>query len=127
MATDEQRARRRAQRATAARVREKKAGGKYTPVVPRSTRAAVRAGREAYANAVIAGQIDYPEKRSREANNLASLASKASWGKADPRYEAAFSRYWYHKSDEDNDADVEDNADYDGESDNADNEERDGE
>lgn len=41
-----------------------------------------------------------PEKGSREANNLASLASKARWGKADARYERAFSKFWYHKNDD---------------------------
>lgn len=115
MATDEQRARRRAQRATAQRVR---GVGKYTPVIPRSTRAAVRAGREAYARDVIAGREPYPPKNSPEGRNLASLAGKARWGKADPVYERAFSRYWYHKNDEkNNDADVEDNADYESDTD----------
>ena len=109
MATDEQRARRAAQRATAARVHGR---GKYTPVIPRSTRAAVRAARESYAKDVLAGREPYPPNGSREAKNLASLASKARWGKADAAYEAAFSKYWYHKEDEKNEADLEDNADY---------------
>lgn len=33
---------------------------------------------------------------SLEAKQLARWASFASHGKADPRYEAAFSQYWYH-------------------------------
>lgn len=37
-----------------------------------------------------------PAPGSAEAKNLASLASYASRGQADPRFEAAFSRYWYH-------------------------------
>lgn len=37
----------------------------------------------------------YPDG-SLEAKQLARWASYASWGKADPRYEGAFSQYWYH-------------------------------
>lgn len=117
MATPEQRARRAAQRATAARVRETRTpGGKYTPVISRGVRAGVRAAREAYANDVIAGREPWPAKGSPEAKNLASLAGKARWGKADAAYIAAFNKYWYHKDDE-SDADVEDNADYESDTD----------
>jgi hypothetical protein len=37
-----------------------------------------------------------PAPGSAEAKNLASLASYSAHGQADPRFEAAFSRYWYH-------------------------------
>jgi hypothetical protein len=124
MATDDQRARRRAQRETAARVKAGRSG-KYQPALPRAVRAPTRAAREAYANAVISGREPYPPAGSREAKNLASLASKARWGKANAAYEAAFNQYWYHKNDEKNEADVEDNADYEGGPDSDDNEEGD--
>lgn len=105
MATPEQRARRAAQRATAANVRK---GRGYTPVVPRSTRAAVRHGREAYGDRLLASG-ERPPKGSPEGNNLASLAALARHGKADPKY-LAFKDYWYHKNDEKNDADIEDES-----------------
>jgi hypothetical protein len=56
-----------------------------------------RQGRLDYADRVIAGQEPMPEKGTREAKNLGGLAAKARWGKADPRYEKAFSQFWYHK------------------------------
>lgn len=37
-----------------------------------------------------------PAAGSAEAKNLAAMASYASRGQADPRFEEAFSRYWYH-------------------------------
>jgi phage terminase Nu1 subunit (DNA packaging protein) len=37
-----------------------------------------------------------PAPGTAEAKNLASIASFAAHGQADPRFEAAFSRYWYH-------------------------------
>ena len=119
MATNEQRARRRAQRETAKRVKESKATGKYKPVIPRNIRAGVRAAREKYGYDVISGREPYPPKNSAEGRNLASLAGKARHGKADPIFESKFKQYWYHKNDEKNasDADTED------ESDSADNEE----
>ena len=40
-----------------------------------------------------------PAQGSAEGKNLASIASFAAHGQADPRFEAAFSRYWYHFKD----------------------------
>lgn len=123
MASDEQRARRRAQRETAARVQAGRRD-KYVPGLSRAIRAPTRAARESYANDVIAGREPYPPKGSREGNNLASLASKARHGKADPAYEKAFSRYWYHIKDEaPSEADIEDSADRESADDSGDNEE----
>jgi hypothetical protein len=51
------------------------------------------------------------------------MAALARHGKADPKFEAAFSRYWYHKNDEKNEADIEDDADREGASDDSDSEE----
>lgn len=119
MATDEQRARRRAQRENAANVRQKR----YTPVISKGTKAGARAARAAYADAVLAGREPYPAQGSREAKNLARMAALARHGKADPKFEAAFSRYWYHKNDEKNEADIEDDADREGASDDSDSEE----
>jgi hypothetical protein len=93
MATEAQRARRRAQRATAARVRNK------TTILPRSFTKPSRLAQERYANDVIAGREPAPQEMSPEAKQLARMASLASWGKADPRFEIAFAQYWYHDKD----------------------------
>ena len=107
MATPEQRARRRAQRETAKRLE----GKRYTPVIPSGTKAGARAAREAYGHRVMAGTDPRPPKGSREGKNLARLAALAKTGKVDPAFEAAFKDYWYHKNDEKNEADIEDDAD----------------
>jgi hypothetical protein len=65
-------------------------------LIDQRIRAAVFQGRVDYANSVLNGQNPMPAKGSAESKNLASLASFASRGRADPRFEAAFSRYWYH-------------------------------
>lgn len=93
MATEAQRARRRAQRATAARVRNK------TTILPKAFARASRARQEQYANDVIAGREPMPEPMTAEAKQLARMASYARWQKADPRFEIAFSQYWYHDND----------------------------
>jgi hypothetical protein len=49
-----------------------------------------------WADAVIRGDEPMPAPGTMEANNLASLAGKARWGKADPIYEREFKKYWYH-------------------------------
>jgi hypothetical protein len=119
MATPEQRANRRAQRANARNLRQRD----YTPVIPRSTKAGARAAREAYGHRVMAGTDPRPPKESREGKNLARLASLAKVGKVDPAFEEAFKDYWYHKDDEKNEADIEDNADTESSGDSADSDE----
>lgn len=95
MASDEQRARRRAQRETAKRLQ---AGRNYQPVIPRAIRGAALRGRQSYADRVIAGKENMPVMGTAESKNLASIASKAAHGKADKKYEKHFSKYWYkHK------------------------------
>jgi hypothetical protein len=42
------------------------------------------------------GRQPMPAPGTAEAKNLASIASFSAHGQADPRFEAAFSRYWYH-------------------------------
>jgi hypothetical protein len=59
-------------------------------------RQAVFNARVNWANDVMSGRIAMPEPGTLEAKNLASLASYSAHGQADPRFEAAFSRYWYH-------------------------------
>jgi hypothetical protein len=44
----------------------------------------------------MSGRQPMPAPGTAEAKNLASIASFAAHGQADPRFEAAFSRYWYH-------------------------------
>jgi hypothetical protein len=38
-----------------------------------------------------------PEPKDKR--TLARAAGKAAWGKGDPAYEGAFSKYWYHDKD----------------------------
>jgi hypothetical protein len=114
MATDEQRARRRAQRELAKARQQKRTGIE-------GMSKAYRKKRLSYADSIIAGETPAPDpsKRNAETNNLASLAGKARHGKADPKYIAAFKQYWYHKNDskDANEADIEDNADHESDSD----------
>lgn len=90
---DASRARRRAQRETAKAVRESRTR-------LGSINRGVQKGRRDYADRVIAGTEPMPEAGTKESKNLASLGSKARWGKADARYEKAFSKFWYHKNDD---------------------------
>jgi hypothetical protein len=83
--------RRRAQRETARAVHDRRTR------LPSAINRGYQQGRRDYADRVIAGREPMPEMGTREAKNLASLAGKARWGKADPRYEKAFSQFWYHK------------------------------
>lgn len=119
MATNEQRARRRAQRENKKRVDAALKGNRYKPVLPRVIRASSRTARENYAYGVIDGTIPYPKMGTKEAKNLAGLASLASWDKAPAIFEAKFSKLWYHKE---NEKDVSD-ADTESSPDSADNEE----
>jgi hypothetical protein len=97
MATKEQRARRRAQRETAKRVkanRAKSASERIT-VIPKSFKKQARLANEAYARQVLAGNIPKPGQESQEGRMLARLASNARHGKADKRF-SRFEEYWYH-------------------------------
>ena len=97
MATNEQRARRRAQRETAKRVkanRGKPASERIT-VIPKSFKKQAKLTNEAYARGVIAGTIPKPEQGSQEGRMLARLASNARHGKASKEF-SKFEEYWYH-------------------------------
>jgi hypothetical protein len=102
MATDAQRARRRAQRETAKAVREFKASKKaHRPTVSRLPKSITQRAREAptrYAYAVLNGEESRPAKGTLEGSQLARMASFASQGKADPAF-AVFQEYWYHDKD----------------------------
>ena len=67
-----------------------------TRIIDTSVRQAVWNARVNWANDVMSGREPMPAPGSAEAKNLASLASYSAHGQADPRFEAAFSRYWYH-------------------------------
>jgi hypothetical protein len=67
-----------------------------TRIIDSNVRQAVFNARVNWANDVMSGREPMPAPGTAEAKNLASLASYASRGQADPRFEAAFSRYWYH-------------------------------
>jgi hypothetical protein len=102
MATDEQRARRRAQRETAKRVkvnRGKPASERIT-VIPKSFKKQAKLSNEAYARGVIAGTVAKPEQGSQEAKMLARLASNARHGKASAEF-SRFEEYWYHNKTKD--------------------------
>lgn len=93
MATDEQRARRRAQRATAKAVQEKR------KILPRSVSGKTRqtAARIEYARKVANGDLPAPKKGTAESRNLGSLASFQRWGKLGPDLDwlSEFERFWY--------------------------------
>lgn len=92
----QKRAHQKAQRDTARRVREfKRPGGKYTPVLPKNIRIASKKATIKYGYYMLDHPNELPPKGSLEGKQLARLASWASHGKADPRFEAAFSMYWY--------------------------------
>lgn len=90
--------RRAAQRRTARIVRQNRAlrREQQTRIVDLNIRQAVFQARASYAADVMAGREPMPVPGSAESKNLAAMASYASRGQADPRFEAAFSRYWYH-------------------------------
>lgn len=100
MATDAQRARRRAQRETAKAVRENKARikARQKPIsrLPKSTTKLAREAATKYGYSVLNGENPYPPKGSAEARQLAHLAGKARWGKADEQFLVAFQQYFYH-------------------------------
>jgi hypothetical protein len=90
VATDAQRARRRAQRATAVRVRTRQT------ILPKSFIKAYKQAQIDQGYRWVNGIDPMPVKGSAEAKVAASLAGKARWGKADSVFETAFSQYWYH-------------------------------
>lgn len=67
-----------------------------TRQVDLNIRQAVFTARTNYGMRVMNGREPMPAPGTLEAKNLASLASFSAHGLADPRFEAAFSRYWYH-------------------------------
>jgi hypothetical protein len=97
MASQSAVSRRAAQRATAARLREARQTGRpYKRVVPRAITAPSRQAQEQYARDVASGKIPEPAKGTPEARQLARMASRARWGKADPAFYDAFKKYFYH-------------------------------
>jgi len=64
-------------------------------VLPTKITAPSRRAQEAYANWVLQNPDQSPDKYTPEGRQLARMASKARWGKADPAF-AAFEQYWYH-------------------------------
>jgi hypothetical protein len=90
VATPEQRARRRAQRATAKAVRERRRQ------LPASITARARAASPDYGHDVIAGVQPEPAPGTPEARSLARLGSLARYGKADPAF-LVFEKFYYHK------------------------------
>jgi hypothetical protein len=103
MATDAQRARRRAQRATAKAVRENKARIKAKKEVvrhlPKGTTARARRAAIEYGHKVLNGQEPRPAIGSKDGNQLARLASYAHKGKADEAFKV-FDIYFYHNKEQ---------------------------
>lgn len=96
---DAARARRRAQKETAKALKDNR-------LRLGTMNRGVQKARRAYADRVIAGTEEMPEAGTKEAKNLGSIASKARWGKADVKYEKAFSKFWYHKDDQKDEIDM---------------------
>lgn len=114
--SEAQRARARAQRATAVRVRNR------TRILPKSITGPSRKAQIEYVQAVQRGDISEPAPGTPEARQLARWASYARWNKADPTFEARFSKYFYHgkeqnfgpdadRYEEGNTSDIEDDED----------------
>lgn len=97
--TPEQRARRAAQRANAARLREnerrKAAGESRIPLLNRILTSGARRAQYKYGDQIINGQIQEPMLGEVGSKTLASLASKADLGKAPDRF-LVFRNHWYH-------------------------------
>ena len=95
MASEQARARRRAQRATAKAVRANRRQ------LPRQTTQRARETRREYLERMLAHPEQRPvDKSSPEGKSLAREAGLARWHKSDARY-LDFQDYWYHKNDED--------------------------
>lgn len=90
MATEAQRARRRAQRANVARQRTR------TTILPKAFTARYRQSLIDQGYRWVNGTDPMPQHGTPEARAAGSLASLARWGKADPVFETAFAQYWYH-------------------------------
>lgn len=88
--TEAQRARSRAQRATAARVRNRET------ILPKSITGPSRQAQIEQGYRWLNGTDPMPQSNTREARQAARLASWARWNKVDPAFEAAFKGFWYH-------------------------------
>jgi hypothetical protein len=103
MATDAQRARRRAQRATAKAVRENrakiKARIKPERRLPETTTRKARLAATEYGYRVLDGREPRPAVGSKDGRQLARLASFAHNGKADDAFKA-FDIYFYHNKEQ---------------------------
>ena len=89
-----------AQRATAKAVRVQRAAkAAHRPIphiLPTAITAPSRQAMVDYGNRVLNGREPMPESGTREAKQLARLASLSRWGKVDPAFKPAFQQYWYH-------------------------------
>lgn len=65
--------------------------------LPKSITARARKAPMEYAYRVLNGLEPRPAKGTLEGMNLARWGSYARWGKADPRFLAAFKDYFYHE------------------------------
>ena len=95
MATDEQRARRRAQRELAKAIHSGQRN-----ILPSHLKGTAKRANEAFARDVISGKEAKPAPGSLEARNLARLASNARHGKASKNF-SKFEEYWYHNKTKD--------------------------
>ena|SRR5271166_5757085 len=106
-----------AQRATAKAVRVQRAAkAAHRPIphiLPRAFTAPSRQARIDYGYRVINGQDALPAMGTPEARQLASLASSARWGKADPVFLSAFQQFFYHDEDPHDEPEDEDEEYYD--------------
>jgi hypothetical protein len=91
--TEAQRARARAQRATAARVRNR------TTILPKAVTRQSRQAQIDQGYRWLNGTDPMPRPESAEARQAARLAALARWQKAPYEFQAAFQQYWYHDED----------------------------
>ena len=88
--SEAQRNRAKAQRATAARVRNRQT------ILPKSITRPSKEAQIAQAYRWLNGTDPMPRPDTPEAKQAARMASLARWQKADPAFQAAFAQYWYH-------------------------------
>jgi len=84
--------------------------------VPKNIHRAIKRGQIEQGYQWLNGTDPMPVKGTPEAKQAARLAALSRWNKIDPRFEAAFSQYYYH------DDKLPDPADYDDEPENDDDE-----
>lgn len=84
--------RRSAQRRLARELHE----NRYERSLPKQVRESVKRSQVNFANRVMADPSQKAGLSNAEKNQLARMASYASWGRGNPEWEDEFKEFWYH-------------------------------